>query len=242
MKVSTSTFLPRNDNYNAATKPDYFGYYWIILNEFEMNEQDILQGRLDPELINRLRKEIGADSEEQTEAAANAAVATLTTALARNADSPNGSNALMSALDRDHDGSILDDAVGILFGRKQPKNPKTVDGPGILEHIFGSKQERVAEGIGRGTGLDKNQILRILMTIAPLVLGALGKARRNQSSRVDGGGGNGILDLLRNVVLSRGNQMADGGLINRLVESDEDDGVLEDLGNLGMNAFLSRRK
>jgi len=207
-----------------------------------MNEQDILQGRLDPELIDRLRKEIGADSEEQTEAAATAAVATLTTALARNADSANGSNALLSALDRDHDGSILDDAVGILFGRKQPKNPKAVDGPGILEHIFGRKQERVAEGIGRGTGLDRNQILRILMTLAPLVLGALGKARKNQSSREAGGGGNGILDLLRNVVLSRGNQLDDRGLLNKLVDSDDDDGVLEDLGNLGMNAFLSRRK
>lgn len=195
---------------------------------------------MDPELIDRLRKEIGADSEEQTEAAANAAVATLTTALARNADSPNGSKSLLSALDRDHDGSILDDAVGILFGRKQPKNPKAVDGSGILEHIFGRKQERVAEGIGRGTGLNKNQILRILMTVAPLILGALGKARRNQPPR--GSGGDGILDLLRNVVLSRGNQLDDRGLLNRLVESDEDDGVLDDLGNLGMNAFLSRRK
>ena len=202
-----------------------------------MNEKDILEGRLDENLINDLRTYIGADSNEQTQAAANASIATLTTALARNAESQNGSNSLLSALDRDHDGSILDDAVNLLFGRKQPRNPKTVNGPGILEHIFGSKQERVAEGIGRSTGLDKGKALKLLMTLAPLILGALGRAKRQQSS-----GGNGILDLLRKTVLSRNSQYGDQGLLNRLVDSDDDDGVLDDLANLGRNAFLSQRK
>ena len=202
-----------------------------------MNEKDILEGRLDENLINDLRTYIGADSNEQTQAAANASIATLTTALARNAESQNGSNSLLSALDRDHDGSILDDAVNLLFGRKQPRNPKTVNGPGILEHIFGSKQERVAEGIGRSTGLDKGKALKLLMTLAPLILGALGRAKRQQSS-----GGNGIFDLLRKTVLSRNSQYGDQGLLNRLVDSDDDDGVLDDLANLGRNAFLSRTK
>ncbi len=80
-----------------------------------MNEQEILEGRLDEDLINNLRKRIGADSNEQTEAAAKASIATLTTALARNAESPNGISSLLSALDRDHDGSILDDAAGFIF-------------------------------------------------------------------------------------------------------------------------------
>ena len=200
-----------------------------------MNEQDILQGHLDENLINDLRKYIGADSNEQTEAAANASIATMTTALARNANSPNGRNALLSALDRDHDGSILDDAADFLFGRKQPQNPKTVNGPGILEHIFGRRQERVAEGIGRSTGLDKNKTLKLLMTLAPLILGALGKAKRQQ-------GGNSISDLLKGILLNRNAQMNDGGLLSRLIDSDDDDGVLDDLANLGRNAFLSQRK
>lgn len=204
----------------------------------EMNEKDILEGRLDENLINNLRTHIGADSNEQTEAAANASIATLTSALSRNAESENGSKSLLSALDRDHDGSILDDAVNLLFGRRQPKNPKSVNGPGILEHIFGSKQERVAEGIGRSSGLDKGKALKLLITLAPLILGALGKAKRQQSS----GGGNNILDILRNTVLSRNSQMNDQGLLNRLIDSDDDDGVLDDLGNLGRNAFLSRSK
>jgi len=202
-----------------------------------MNEKDILEGRLDDNMINDLRTYIGADSNEQTEAAANASIATLTTALAKNAESPNGRQSLLSALDRDHDGSILDDAVDFIFGRKQPANPRAVNGPGILEHIFGNKQERVAEGIGRSTGLDKGKALRLLMTLAPLILGALGRARRQQP-----GGGNNILDLLRNTVLSRNSQFSDQGLLNRLVDSNDDDGVLDDLANLGRNAFLSQRK
>lgn len=203
-----------------------------------MNEKDILEGRLDENLINDLRTHIGAESNEQTEAAANASIATLTTALAKNAETPNGRNSLLSALDRDHDGSILDDAANMLFGRKQPNNPKTLNGPGILEHIFGNKQDRVAEGIGRSSGLDKGKALKLLITLAPLILSVLGRAKRQQPS----GGGNNILDLLRNVVLSRNSQGNGQGLVNRLIDTDDDDGVLDDLGNLGRNAFLSRAK
>ena len=207
-----------------------------------MNEQEILEGRLDEDLINNLRKRIGADSNEQTEAAAKASIATLTTALKRNAESPNGFSSLLSALDRDHDGSILDDAAGFIFGKRKADNPKTADGPGILEHIFGRKQTRVAEGIGRGTGLNKSQILQIMISLAPLILGALGKARNKNQS---GFGGGSILDILRNTSQLQQSQIQDQGLLSRLLDDDDDngkDGIFNDLANLGMNAFLSRRK
>ena len=204
-----------------------------------MNEQDILEGRLDDQTIDELTREIGAESNEQTEAAVSAVTTSLVTGLEKNVEKPNGLQSLISALDRDHDGSILDDAAGFIFGRRKPDNPRTTNGPGILEHIFGNRQERVAEGIGRGTGMDKSKILQLMMTFAPLILGAL--SRRGRQSGAGGGLGGGLLDLLKNTSRNRSNQLNDNGLLNRLVDSDDDNGIFDDLANLGRNAFLSRR-
>ena len=204
-----------------------------------MDEKDILEGKLDENTLDELRKEIGADSKEQTEAAVSAVTSSLVTGLAKNAESPNGLQSLISALDRDHDGSILDDAMGFIFGRRRPANPRTANGPGILEHIFGSRQDRVAEGIGRGTGLDKGKIMQLMMMFAPLILGAL--SRRGRQSSGGGGLGGGLLDILKNTARNRSSQLNDQGLLSRLLDNDNDDGVLDDLASLGRNAFLSRR-
>ncbi|HUR31509.1 MAG TPA: DUF937 domain-containing protein, partial [Saprospiraceae bacterium] len=192
-----------------------------------MNEQDILEGKLDDNTLDELRKEIGADSNEQTEAAVSAVTSSLVTGLAKNAEKPNGLQSLISALDRDHDGSILDDAAGFIFGRRRPDNPRTSNGPGILEHIFGSRQDRVAEGIGRGTGMDKGKILQLMMTFAPLILGALSRRNRQGSGGGglgsgglgSGGLGGGLLDLLKNTTRNRSSQLNDNGLLSRLVDS-----------------------
>ena len=205
-----------------------------------MTEEEILSGRLDENLLEDLRTRIGADSKEQTEAATTAVVSTFVNGLKKNAESPNGLNSLLSALDRDHDGSILDDAVGFLFGRKRAENPRTTNGPGILEHILGNRQERVAEGIGRGTGLNKSQILQLMMTVAPLILGALSRAKNR--NRVGDSGGGGILDILRNTSQRNNMRLQDNGLLSRLIDNDDDDSIFEDLANLGRNAFLSRTK
>lgn len=205
----------------------------IRQNIVAMNAQEILNNRLDHDTIDELRKRIGADSNEQTEAATSAVISSLVAALSRNAESTNGREALSSALERDHDGSLLDNAASFLFGNKAPANPRTTNGPGILEHIFGRKQTRVAEGIGRGTGLDKNRILQLMMTLAPLVLGALGKQRRQ--------GNNNILDILRNASATNREQIHDKGLLDRLLDDEDDPGILDDLARLGRNAFLARR-
>lgn len=202
-----------------------------------MKESDVLDGKLDDDMINELRQEIGAESNEETEAAASGVISSLLAGLNRNAEKPGGLEGLLSALDRDHDGSILDDAMGMLLGRKRSENPRTTNGPGILEHIFGNKQDDVNEALGRSTGLDKGKILRLMMTLAPLVLGVLGKARNRQ-----GLGSQGIGDLLRGSVQNQMNQGKPIGLLNRLLDSNNDGSVMDDIAGLGRNAFLSGRK
>jgi hypothetical protein len=201
-----------------------------------MNVIDDLQHQLDDNVITEIQHEIGAESKEQTEAAATGIISTLVAALSRNTNQPGGANSLLSALDRDHDGSILDDVTGFLFGRRQPQNEKTMNGVGILDHVLGNKKEGVENMMSKVTGLKNGQIGKMLIMLAPMVLAALGRARRNK-----GLDGNGIGDLLRGSVNTRATQHKEMGLLQRWLDSDGDGKILDDIANLGMKPFLARR-
>ena len=151
-----------------------------------MNTDDILQGQLDDQTIDHLSDQIGTEQKEKTKTAAKGAIATILSGLNRNAQKPGGINALLAAIDRDHDGNILEDIPAFLFGRRQVQNPKTTDGEGILDHVLGSRKEEVKENMSRTTGLNIGQIGRLLVTLAPLVMGALGRMR--QQRNLDPGG------------------------------------------------------
>ena len=151
-----------------------------------MNTDDILQGQLDDQTIDHLSDQIGIEQKEKTKTAAKGAIATLLSGLNKNAQKPGGINALLAAIDRDHDGNILEDIPAFLFGKRRSPNPKTTDGEGILDHVLGSRKEEVKENMSRTSGLNIGQIGRLLVTLAPLVMGALGKMRRQ--SNLDPGG------------------------------------------------------
>lgn len=205
-----------------------------------MNLIEMLQGQLDDNLIEQLTRHIGAEDPRQTEAAANGVISTLVAGLSKNASKPDGANALLSAITRDHDGSILDDIPGFLFGNRQPSSQKTLNGAGILQHILGGKQENTENMLGKVTGLDKGQIMKLMIALAPMVLGAIGKMKNQQQSGNDGGGFN-IGDLLRGTVQSQTNQRQEMGLLQRFLDKDGDGSVMDDLAQMGMNVFLNRR-
>ena len=70
--------------------------------------------QLNPAQVSQIAKSLGA-SEGVTAAAIEASLPMLISGLAKNASNPNGANALAGALERDHDGTILDQ-VGPLLG------------------------------------------------------------------------------------------------------------------------------
>jgi hypothetical protein len=201
-----------------------------------MNVIELLQGKLDPSLVSQLSQQIGAESNEQTSAAATGIISTLVAQLSKNASSPDGANALVSALDRDHDGSVLDDVSGYLLGQKQPQNPSTLNGVGILGHILGGNQSNVTDMLGKVTGLDKSQIGKLLISLAPMVLAALGKVRKEQG--VNAGG---IGDILSGSVKSQVNQNKEMDLLHRFLDADGDGSVMDDLANIGMKFFMPKK-
>ena len=183
-----------------------------------MSLLDMLQQRLGGDAVNQISKQLGTDP-ATTQTAIAAALPMLVGALARNAQDPNKAGALANALGR-HDGSVLDDVAGYL-GRGD-----TGDGNGILGHVLGSRKETVQTGLGQATGLDPAKAGTLLAMLAPLLMGALGKAQREKG--LDTGGLAGMLGGEQ----QRAADAAPGvmGMLTSLLDRDRDGSVMDDIG------------
>lgn len=127
---------------------------------------------LGPEAVSKMSNEIGAD-EEKTSEALGLAVPALIAALRKNVSQPGGAEALMGALKRDHDGSILDRVSDFLGQKKQPEEQQGANR--MLDHIFGNKRDRVEEGVSKASGLQKSAASELMKMLGPMVLAALAK-------------------------------------------------------------------
>jgi hypothetical protein len=151
---------------------------------------DMIQQQLDDRTLSQLSQQLGTDP-DTTRQAVPAALTALLGGLSHNAQQPGGAQQLASALG-DHEGSLLDGLGGALG------NPAAAqaDGGGILGHIFGNHQPAVASQIGQRTGLNQGQAVRLLMLLAPFVLGYLSRQHRQQQQQQPGSAGGGITDIL----------------------------------------------
>jgi hypothetical protein len=134
----------------------------------------LLHDRLTPEAVIQLARRIGAEP-GATGNAVSAAVPLLISALAGNAATGAGAMALHEAVTRDHDGQNLDDAAGQLA--RTDEN----EGRGILSHVLRARQPAVEDGLARSVGLSRGQAGGVLAALAPLVLGAVGRIRKQQN-------------------------------------------------------------
>lgn len=193
-----------------------------------MSMLDILQQRLgNPAAVSQIGAQLGADP-DTTRTAIAAALPMLVGALARNAQDPAEAGALHHALSKKHDGSILNDVTSHL-GRQQ-----FTEGDGILGHVLGSRKGSVATGLGQVAGLDPSKAGMLLSMLAPLVMGALGKAQRDGG--FDAGGLAGMLGGER----QRAADAAPGvmGMLGKFLDRDGDGSVMDDIG--GMLGKLGR--
>ena len=140
---------------------------------------DLLKSQVSDDLVGALAGQLGGASQKQTSTAVDGAMSILLNGLAKNAQSTSGASALGAALDRDHDGSILDDVMGFVTESTKPKNERAANGAGILGHILGGKQTGAIDMLSKMSGLDSNQSTSLLIKMAPIVLGMLGKQKRS---------------------------------------------------------------
>ncbi len=197
---------------------------------------DLLQSQLSGNVLDQLSNQIGGQKEE-TEVATSGIISMLTAALAKNAASPDGASALANALDSDHDGSILDN-IGDLLGGNMNNN-RAANGAGILKHVLGGNQGNAIDAISKMSGLSGDKTGNLMTMLAPIVLGMLGKQKRQNNMDQSG-----LSDMLSRSVKSATNQRQEMGLLGKLLDRDGDGSVMDDIAGLGMktlgNLFRNR--
>lgn len=168
--------------------------------------------------LGALSGQLGAE-ENQTRSAVDAALPMLLAGLAKNAAQPEGAQALFGALEKKHDGGMLDDLAGFL-GKAD-----TADGEGILGHVFGNRRATVEQGVGKAAGgMDPAKVARMMSMLAPMVMGYLGRQKRqkNLDARSLGdllGGEAGLME-----------QKSPGfGMLGKLLDKDGDGSIADDL-------------
>lgn len=140
---------------------------------------DLITSKLGSGGMSAIAGQLGI-SQDKAPGAVKTALSVLTGAVAKNAAKPKGAASLDAALAKDHDGSILDKVQDFIG------NAAAGPGAGILGHVLGRKQAPVAAAVGRETGLSKEQSGNLLTTLAPLLMGALGKAKQEQGLNPSG--------------------------------------------------------
>jgi hypothetical protein len=198
-----------------------------------MTTMDLLREALSGDAIGRLSRSVGA-SEDETRKAVSAAIPILLEALSRNASTQSGAASLLNVLDRDHDGSILDDVVGFL------EEASTGDGEAILDHVLGGRRASVERGLSQASGIDARSVGRLLAMLAPIVLGAIGRMTRER--KLDPSG----LSKTFSQWSQTAEEIAPGALasVGQMLDADHDGQVMDDIAALGSSlaeAFLGKR-
>ena len=191
-----------------------------------MNLTGLLSDALGGGTVSQISEAIGAD-EATTSNAIQTALPMLIGGLANNASSESGASSILNALNQDHDGSILDN-LGPLIA-----NIGGGQSAGILGHILGSRQPQVEQGISAASGLDMGKVAPLLMMLAPIVMGALGKTHQ-QSGGLDVGSLAGLLGGASQTMNS-GNPLM--GMLGGLLDRDHDGSALDDVLGMVMGAM-----
>ena len=166
-------------------------------------------------------------SETTANTAVQIGVPLILAALARKASQPQEAENLHQAVANDHDGSIFDNLTGYL------QNPQAANGAGILGHVFGGQQPTIENNLAQATGLDQSSAGGLLETLAPLVMGSLGKAQ--QENGLDA---NGLSNLLNNQQQEAQANAPDAmSMLSSMLDQNKDGSSMDDLQRMAANFF-----
>ncbi|MGD9630791.1 MAG: DUF937 domain-containing protein [Pyrinomonadaceae bacterium] len=202
--------------------------------------QDLLGPQQGSEAVEQISSQVGAEP-SLVNTAIQAALPAILGGLANNAADPQGAQSLDTALEKDHDGSILGNlgSLGSLIFDQGTPTPRQADAGGILGHILGGSQGPVVQDVSQRSGLQMGQVAQILMMLAPIVMGYLGQQKREQNVGADGLGGllGGLLggSQAASAPAGSGNAMLD--MASSMLDSDRDGSSLDDIASMAMNYF-----
>lgn len=183
------------------------------------NLLNTILSHVDDQSLQSMSQKTNTSPDQAKHALANA-IPILMSAMAKNSRTPEGASSLQQAVQKEHNGSILDNLGGFF------NNPDSANGPGILKHVLGPKQKDAVEYISKDSGVSEPSAIKILEYAAPLVMGFLG--------RNSGGGGIGIGSLLSSFInTQKQEEPQKQSFINKLFDMDNDGDIMDDLKEKG---------
>lgn len=198
---------------------------------------DLLNSDMGRQMIGGLSQET-KQPVDKTASVLSMAMPLLMGAMKRNAQSPDGAAGLLGALNNSkHDGSILNNLEGLFSGGVNEDVKQ--DGLGILGHVLGGSQNNVVSALSNKTGVDTNGVMQILQVAAPIVLGMLGKQKRehNINDQSD------ISNLLGGLLGGSNQQepQKQQSLIESILDGDNDGSVIDDIAGMVLGGSNSKK-
>lgn len=184
---------------------------------------DLIKTQLNDSHYASFAKTIGADP-GQTKDAVNQALPLLVGALSKQATGSTSSDFLTSLLDKNQDGSVLDDVLGMVTG-----GGSASQGMASLKFLLGNQASAVENHIAENSGLSIDAVAKLLPMLASIVMGALSKAQSSQNLTNQG-----LRSLLEkeNTSIARDQPQMDS-FLGSLLEQSKGGGIMDDIVRMG---------
>ncbi|WP_411768808.1 DUF937 domain-containing protein [Winogradskyella sp. A3E31] len=185
---------------------------------------DLLDSDMGRQLISGVSQQTGAP-EDKTSSLMTMAMPVLMQAMKRNASTSQGAEGLLNALNSKHDGSILDN-LGGLFSGGVDQNVMN-DGEKILGHVLGGKQQHVQTALSQKSGIDAGSVSQILKIAAPILMGMLGKQKRQNNVSSPS-----ALDGLLGGLIKDNSPQQEQSFLESILDADGDGSVIDDVAGM----------
>jgi hypothetical protein len=203
--------------------------------------QELLGQEQGDQAVQQISQNVGAEP-ALVNTAITAALPMLLNGLASNASTPDGAASLNNTLEQHHDGSILDNIgglAGMIFGGGPGAAAPAADAGGILGHILGSSQGQVAQQVSSQSGLGIGQVSQIMMFLAPIVMGYLGRQKQQQ-----GIGADGIGSMVGGLLGGQAQSQSVGGSVlnmaSNVLDRNHDGSAVDDIASMAFKYFTGK--
>lgn len=191
-----------------------------------MDFMNLFKQQLNGDVLKQMNQQSGLNDETKTTEAAQNIFSTLLNAVSKNASTEQGAKDLDKALEKDHDGSILNNIMGLFGG--DSNNTNATNGSGILKHVLGGKEENVVQGLSQVNNMNPEATQSMMKSIAPMVMAMLGQAKVQQ-----GVNANNISQFLNQQKENQPQNTQLSGIMSML-DKDGDGDIMDDIqGMLG---------
>lgn len=188
---------------------------------------NMFQQQLTGAVVNQMAQKVGlGGNTQQTTQAAQNIFSTLMGAVSKNAATPQGAESLNKALEKDHDGGIMNNLMSFLGeGPTENVSERATNGSGILKHMLGNKEQGIVQGLSQMNNMSPAATQSMMQTIAPMVMGMLGQAKQKQ-----GFDASSIAQFLGGQQPQQNNSQLSG--LMSMLDQDGDGNIMDDIGGM----------